>query len=92
MPHYTDLQVNQSLKLTPSQQSLVFELWQSFQGRMGKLMEVRCSIHACMRSTMPDGVFGRSFAINFLKVAPNLSNLALCCTIATVKIKNRCGR
>ena len=62
--------MNQSLKLTPSQQSLVLELWQSFQGRMGKLMEVRASIHSCMQSTMPDGVFGRSFAINFLKVKP----------------------
>ena len=44
------------------------ELWQSFHSRIGKLMEVRASIHHHMLGTMPDGVFGRSFAINFLKV------------------------
>ena len=75
MPRYHGLQVIQSLKLTPSQQSMVLELWQSFQGRIGKLMEVRASIHSCMQSTMPDGVFGRSFAINFLKVKPYLLSL-----------------
>ena len=62
------MQVTASLQLAPSQKGLMTELWQSFHSRIGKLMEVRASIHHHMLGTMPDGVFGRSFAINFLKV------------------------
>lgn len=61
-------QVCKALNLSPSQQGMVLELWQSFQHRMGKLLDVRRSIQRHMQGTMPDGVFGRSFAINFLKV------------------------
>lgn len=66
-------QVCKSMNLSPSQQGSALELWQSFHLRIGKLMDVRRSIHKHMQSTMPDGVFGRSFAINFLKVHLDIS-------------------
>lgn len=56
------------LNLSSSQQEAVSELCRTYQLRVSKLLDVRSSIHKHMQETMPDGVFGRSFAVNFLKV------------------------
>ena len=65
-------QVLQSLRLLEEQQGRLHSLWQSHQDCLGRLMAVRRSITQHISGTMPDGLFGRSFAINFLKVSSHL--------------------
>ena len=43
-------------------------LWRGFNERMERILAARASVHASITSTMPDGIMGRDFARNFLKV------------------------
>ena len=48
-------------------------LWGGFNERMQRILTARHSIHATITSSMPDGIMGRDFARNFLKVPSPLS-------------------
>ena len=56
------------LGLSPPQKAAVTALWRALEGKLGALLSGRRTLHARIRTTMPNGVLGRDFAVNYLKV------------------------
>ena len=61
-------QVAEGLQLSGEQRQSMTGLWRGFNERMQRILAARHSIHATITSSMPDGIMGRDFARNFLKV------------------------
>lgn len=61
-------QVAEGLQLSGEQRQSMTGLWRGFNERMQRILTARYSIHATITSSMPDGIMGRDFARNFLKV------------------------
>ena len=62
------LQVAEGLQLSGEQRQSITGLWRGFNERIERILAVRQSIHTVITSSMPDGIMGRDFARNFLKV------------------------
>ncbi len=62
------VQVAEGLQLSGEQRGSMTGLWRGFNERMQRILAARHSIHATITSSMPDGIMGRDFARNFLKV------------------------
>jgi hypothetical protein len=63
-------QVAEGLQLSGEQRRSVACLWRNFDGRLERILAARRSLHAQISASMPNGVMGRDFAVNFLKVNP----------------------
>lgn len=61
-------QVAEGLQLSGEQRQAMTGLWRGFNERIERILAARASVHATITSTMPDGIMGRDFARNFLKV------------------------
>ena len=61
-------QAAEVLALAPAQTAAVTALWRALEAKLGTLLANRRTLHARIRATMPNGVLGRDFAVNFLKV------------------------
>lgn len=57
----------EALALTDKQKQAVSALWRTLEAKLGALLSGRRTLHARLRATMPNGVLGRDFAVNFLK-------------------------
>ena len=70
MPDFLPLpcQVAEGLQLSGEQRRGVASLWRNFDGRLARILGARRSMHGAITSTMPNGIMGRDFAVNFLKV------------------------
>jgi hypothetical protein len=62
------VQIAEGLQLSGEQRRSVACLWRSLNGRLERILAARASLHAQITSSMPNGVQGRDFAVNFLKV------------------------
>lgn len=62
------VQVAEGLQLSGEQRRSVACLWRNFDGRLDRILAARRGLHAQIAASMPNGVMGRDFAINFLKV------------------------
>ena len=62
------LQIAEGLQLSGEQRRSVACLWRSLNGRLERILAARASLHSQISSSMPNGVQGRDFAVNFLKV------------------------
>ncbi|KAK9917946.1 hypothetical protein WJX75_009996 [Coccomyxa subellipsoidea] len=60
-------QIAEGLQLSGEQRRSVACLWRSLNGRLERILAARASLHAQITSSMPNGVQGRDFAVNFLK-------------------------
>ena len=58
----------EGLQLSGEQRQSMTGLWRGFNERIERILAVRQSIHTVITSSMPDGIMGRDFARNFLKV------------------------
>ncbi|KAK9793489.1 hypothetical protein WJX73_003747 [Symbiochloris irregularis] len=67
-----------ALCLRPSQSDAITALWHDLDAKLGALLEGRRTLHARIRGTMPNGVLGRDFAINFLKAHELMRSLQSC--------------
>lgn len=61
------MQAAEALALTDKQKQAVSALWRTLEAKLGALLSGRRTLHARLRATMPNGVLGRDFAVNFLK-------------------------
>ena len=61
-------QVAEGLQLSGEQRQAMTGLWRGFNERIERILAARASVHATITSSMPDGIMGRDFARNFLKV------------------------
>ena len=57
----------EGLQLSGEQRAAVAALWRSFDGRLARILGARRAMHASITATMPNGIMGRDFAVNFLK-------------------------
>ncbi len=62
------VQIAEGLQLSGEQRRSVACLWRSLNGRLERILAARSSLHSQISSSMPNGVQGRDFAVNFLKV------------------------
>ena len=61
------------MQLDGLQKGHVARLWQLLHDRVQKLVADRTGLFAQIKGTMPNGILGRDFAINFLKARSLLS-------------------
>ena len=61
-------QVAEGLQLSGEQRRGVASLWRNFDGRLARILGARRAMHGAITGTMPNGIMGRDFAVNFLKV------------------------
>ncbi|BDA50540.1 hypothetical protein COCOBI_16-2160 [Coccomyxa sp. Obi] len=59
--------IAEGLQLSGEQRRSVACLWRSLNGRLERILAARASLHSQISSSMPNGVQGRDFAVNFLK-------------------------
>ncbi|EIE20551.1 hypothetical protein COCSUDRAFT_48555 [Coccomyxa subellipsoidea C-169] len=59
--------IAEGLQLSGEQRRSVACLWRSLNGRLERILAARASLHGQISSSMPNGVQGRDFAVNFLK-------------------------
>ena len=60
-------QVAEGLQLSGEQRGAVAALWRNFDGRLERILSARRCMHGSITATMPNGIMGRDFAVNFLK-------------------------